>query len=507
MLIDLNRLFWRIGASIVVIGFCPAQTAEETKNYNMGLFRRYFLAMEGFYGSNFEDCSISTEFQKPFELKPRDFSDPAAFKHYFDVVKANEQVEPFKLDRVGRGTLVPAGLDKYALENRFVNEYKSHEGYWFPGVGQGKDALLYQPGKVFDYGRSKNLTNILATLISIKDQDASQLYNDSTINKERHELLIKRDMWTILSWDCSVGAFGSALTDVLYRKEPLTDEVMKRVRDVDKEKNDRAMIELKSISAKFDFSVNDVPGMVGDALGSETVANEIRNSFMVPIEDSFNFQHFHAFYGSSLFFAYIHVPNWDKVEVGRRFSLVRKIASEKKPLRLKEAFDLPQGSKTFLVRIALLPFEVYSTHKVAVRPIRMVEEVLVREYKKIGEYMNPDDQFSDFYGTDFRQYKLSRERFIRSDRAYMHEVKNDDPVFYGFRTDVPDGANAGKMVTTMRMSCADCHSSEPYGWRTIRSARTIYSNPRYLKLNSTMNVSGGVEKLVIDYINQNEATR
>jgi hypothetical protein len=97
------------------------------------------------------------------------------------------------------------------------------------------------------------------------------------------------------------------------------------------------------------------------------------------------------------------------------------------------------------------------------------EEVTIRRLKYATERV--DYSSSDFRGTQFFQYKLSRA-LVRKNPASLglRRIRDDDWQFYGFYGDVPDRGNSySDAVTTMRGNCIACHSELFYGLNTVFS--------------------------------------
>jgi hypothetical protein len=128
------------------------------------------------------------------------------------------------------------------------------------------------------------------------------------------------------------------------------------------------------------------------------------------------------------------------------------------------ADPVPAGLQTMLVR-SFGVFVVGGGYRDSGWP----EEVIIRVFKYPASRL--DLLTSDFRGTLFYQYKLSRAALLR-DRSSLGLVRtyDDDEQFFGFFGDVPSPRNAySTSRTTMRSNCIACHSELFYGLNTIFS--------------------------------------
>lgn len=125
---------------------------------------------------------------------------------------------------------------------------------------------------------------------------------------------------------------------------------------------------------------------------------------------------------------------------------------------------LPKGLETMLIR-TIGVFLVDGTFRDSFWP----EEVLIRAFKY--PTVTFDNTTSDFSGTLFYQYKLSREQLKRDPASLgLYRIMDDDPQFFGFFGDVPDPRNSySNTTTTMRANCISCHAEVFYGFPTIFS--------------------------------------
>jgi hypothetical protein len=175
------------------------------------------------------------------------------------------------------------------------------------------------------------------------------------------------------------------------------------------------------------------------------------------------FRHFRDYRGRSFIRVYIRAPEdapqeflvqWRELfkQYGRRLhtSAVRQRPAE--------------GLETMLVRsfgVFLISGEYMDSY--------WPEEVILRIFK----YSDPrmDHETSDFRGTLFYQYKLSRRGALAEPASLgLVRVYDDDVRFFGFFGDVPDPSNSySDTVTTMRVNCISCHSELFYGLSTIFS--------------------------------------
>lgn len=97
------------------------------------------------------------------------------------------------------------------------------------------------------------------------------------------------------------------------------------------------------------------------------------------------------------------------------------------------------------------------------------EEVLLRIFKYPRYKIDRDT--SDFRGTLFFQYKLSREELLRDPSSLgLQRIRDDDNQFFGFHGETMDPRNSyGAAVTTMRSNCIGCHEELFYGLNTVFS--------------------------------------
>lgn len=97
------------------------------------------------------------------------------------------------------------------------------------------------------------------------------------------------------------------------------------------------------------------------------------------------------------------------------------------------------------------------------------EEVIIRAFKYPQATL--DLSTSDFVGTLFYQYRMSREKLLTDRKSLgLVRVRDDDRQFFGFFGDTPDLRNSySATTTTMRENCISCHAELFYGTSTIFS--------------------------------------
>jgi hypothetical protein len=109
---------------------------------------------------------------------------------------------------------------------------------------------------------------------------------------------------------------------------------------------------------------------------------------------------------------------------------------------------------------------------------RWPEEVTMRIFKYPDQTL--DKTTSDFRGTLFYQYKLSRAALLKNPRSLgLRRISDDAPQFAGLLGDVPTRRGAyTNGVTTMRANCIACHEELFYGVNTVFS---FGRNPAWIK--------------------------
>lgn len=175
------------------------------------------------------------------------------------------------------------------------------------------------------------------------------------------------------------------------------------------------------------------------------------------------FRHFASYGGRSFIKIYVRAPQLTDDQIAELWrSLFRKYGEDLHITGIEET--TPAELETMLVRT----FGVFLKGG-SYKDSRWPEEVTIRRFKYSTERI--DYSSSDFRGTQFFQYKLSRS-LVSKDSASLglRRVQDDDWQFYGFFGDVPDRGNSySDAVTTMRGNCIACHSELFYGLNTIFS--------------------------------------
>ncbi len=193
------------------------------------------------------------------------------------------------------------------------------------------------------------------------------------------------------------------------------------------------------------------------------------------------FRHFQDYGGRSFVKVYIRseeASSEQLIELWRR--LFDEYGSDLHSTGLSDR--VPVGLQTMLVR----SFGVFLVGG-AYRDSGWPEEVIIRAFKYPASRL--DLTTSDFRGTLFYQYKMSRAAVLR-DRSSLGLVRtyDDDDQFFGFFGDVPSPRNAySSSRTTMRSNCIGCHSELFYGLNTVFSfERDPGPDPRSASLEHNM---------------------
>jgi hypothetical protein len=132
--------------------------------------------------------------------------------------------------------------------------------------------------------------------------------------------------------------------------------------------------------------------------------------------------------------------------------------------RTGSAPPLPAKTETLLIRT----FGVF-LHDGTYADTGFPEEVVMRVFKY--ERTRVDLTTSDFRGTLFYQYKMRRRDLLREPRSLgLRRIRETEPQFFGFLSEVPDPRNAtSETLTVMRNNCVGCHSEALYGVSTVFS--------------------------------------
>lgn len=188
------------------------------------------------------------------------------------------------------------------------------------------------------------------------------------------------------------------------------------------------------------------------------------------------FRHFTTHGGRSFIKVYMRAPGVTSNQLADLWrSLFQKYGEDLHVTGIEET--TPAGLETMLVRT----FGVF-LKRGDYRDSMWPEEVTIRRFKYSAERI--DHSTSDFRGTQFFQYKLSRS-LVSNDPASLglRRVLDDDWQFYGFFGDVPDRDNSySDAVTTMRANCIACHSELLYGLSTIFSFERYPDKPSGTRL-------------------------
>jgi hypothetical protein len=175
------------------------------------------------------------------------------------------------------------------------------------------------------------------------------------------------------------------------------------------------------------------------------------------------FRHYTSYGGRSFIKVYMRAPKRTPKQVADLWRwLFRTYGQDLHVTSVNE--PTPAGLETLLVRTFGVFLEGGSY-----RDSTWPEEITIRRLMFPTERV--DLTSSDFRGTQFFQYKLSRSLAIEDPATLgLRRVLDDDKQFFGFFGDVPDRANSySDTVTTMRSNCIACHSELFYGLNTVFS--------------------------------------
>lgn len=390
--------------------------------------------------------SFSKEYVAPFQLETRRSGDYLYFRDYAQKVFINNEIAP------GEIGLIPSSADPtlpcYATDSIVPQLFQ----------------YAAQPLGIFDLA-SLSVLEGLAFAVKV-DEQAMELKSDPSIDWLRYRTIVRRDYWHILSVYLHQSRRADATSEAVD-----TESIKKKLRGFSSLKNDPA----------FPISTR-----VANAMGNKEIADKLDVAFEVPVNDAVHFEHTQSFVGASIFHAYIYAPGLGREEVGKRYRAAKESMRSEGKIIHGAIEPLPDGTETFLVRTATLPVRFAAEQeelRVELQEIDLVEEILVRKIYRWTAPVRPDESKSDFFNVDFRQYRFDRQKYVRNRTNYLNEIKNDDPVIYGFRSDAPDVGRGGKMVVTMRANCSDCHQADQVGWPTIRSFSNQYDHPDFQAVN------------------------
>ena len=192
--------------------------------------------------------------------------------------------------------------------------------------------------------------------------------------------------------------------------------------------------------------------------------------------------HFDGFGGRCFIKTYIAIPGFSEEDFYVYWSSVFQAAGPH-PTTTGGLTPLPEGTQTVLIRT----FGVFLEDG-SFADSQLPEEVIVRAFKYRKAKL--DMTTSDFLGTVFYQYKMSRSRFVtQPDTLGLERVHDTDGQFFGFFSNIPDHSrtSGARGYTTMRSNCIACHSELFYGPSTIFS----FSRQRAVTRGATAVVEGG----------------
>jgi hypothetical protein len=175
------------------------------------------------------------------------------------------------------------------------------------------------------------------------------------------------------------------------------------------------------------------------------------------------FRHVVNYRGRSFVKVYVRAPGVEATRLAALWSeLYGKYGSKLHTSVVTE--EPPPRLETMLVRT----FGVYLNDG-RYRDSFWPEEVILRMIRRPQPTV--DLASSDFRGTFFYQYRMSRGEALRDPSSLgLRRTLDDDPQFFGFFGDVPDRRTSySNTLTTMRSNCTGCHSELFYGLATIFS--------------------------------------
>jgi hypothetical protein len=173
--------------------------------------------------------------------------------------------------------------------------------------------------------------------------------------------------------------------------------------------------------------------------------------------------HYRAFAGRSFISIYMKPPGWARDEFYRYWDTVAdKFGAN--VTRDGRVPPLPAGTETLLLRT----FAVFLDDGTCADS-GFPEEVLMRLIKYRDTQL--DLATSDYRGTLHYRYVMRRRALLADAGSLgLERVRDEDPQFFGFLSEVPDYRRSSSAnLTTMRTNCVSCHSEALY------SASTMFS--------------------------------
>jgi len=422
------------------------------------------------YPRIFEDVVYSNEFLNPDTLRERSINTVQEARDYFlDAFRANRSIGSNYFPP-------PKSQSEKSLRGRLD--------------GFASDCVI--PSLIILRDSGQRISDMLSKMELLAS-------SERLISNVATKQMLRRDIWQVYTSAFTDVPFVTAGPLILKRDlytEALGAPILLLCRPIDTELKewDESSLEAEVLNAG---------GQIPELKEFTEVAAD---AYQLPDSDLVHFSHTQAYKGASIFRVYIVAPGWSKKEVSELYEKVRKLQASGKPAKRGEIEEFPEGTKTYLVRNALLPYSIKEHQTIEVTETPLIEEVLIREFSKNHPWKGVDMEMSDFVGVRYKQYKLDRHLYVyNKGKAYLREISEDEPVFYGFRTDVPDPGRGGKFAVTMRGNCTDCHASESYGWPTVQSLVMDYRSERLQALNGRMSLQNvSSRKWRIKYISPDD---
>jgi len=223
----------------------------------------------------------------------------------------------------------------------------------------------------------------------------------------------------------------------------------------------RALVALRSTKIPSSFSDTAHFTLSEDYLPGPVVG--LTDSWVPITNRGTPFRHFADYRGRSFVKVFWRAPYLPKTQLEEmRAQIYAKYGRNLHAGAVEE--PIPKGFEAVLLRT--IPAMLIDG---SLRDSGWPEEVLVRIFKYPRSTI--DLATSDFRGTLFYQYKLTRETLLKDPSSLgLRRVRDDDTQFFGFFGDTPDPINSySDTATTMRENCISCHSETFYGYSTIFS--------------------------------------
>lgn len=284
-------------------------------------------------------------------------------------------------------------------------------------------------------------------------------------------------------------SFRTALEKALFQRDIVTiAQMANKARHLAREENQKIIInrfyeKLIALVSRLSLKAHELQEVHRHLLKSSasrtfarTCTFDLNEDYMPPVvwgptsgwfefpSDESSRDHFDGFGGRCFIKAYSALPGFSEEDFYNYWVDITD-KSGPHPTRTSGLPPLPEGTQTVLIRT----FGVFLDDG-SFADSQIPEEVILRIFKHREPKI--DMTTSDFLGTLFYQYKLSRSKFAsQPDSLGLERVRDTDGQFFGFYSNIPDrsrttGENG---YTTMRSNCIACHSEQLYGPSTIFS--------------------------------------